>query len=237
MKKFMSALLFLCLMPALAFADTETPASAPTFQAGKDYLVLPNNPSSEILKTNDKITVVEFFNYGCPACFRLDPYLEKWLEHKPQNVIFKRIPVVFDPGWDVYGKTYLVVNQLDLSQKITPVIFKAIHDDGIDLSNKNAMADFLNGKELKKENFLSAYNSPEIDIQMAKNKKITNDFMVFQIPGIVIDGKYKVDPSLSGGNFPRLIETVDYLIKLESHAKTTAMKTVAPQKDALGQTG
>ena len=227
MKKFIGLFLLIFLLPILAFADAEPPAPAPaTFEEGKDYLAIPSNPSTDSVKTKDKITVIEFFNYGCPACSKLDPALEKWAANKPHHVVFKRIPVVFDPGWDVYAKTYLVVHQMNLDEKVTPAIFKAIHDDGIDLSNKDAMADFLNGKELKKEDFLNLYNSPEIDIDMAKNKKITSDFLVFQIPGIVIDGKYKVDPSLSGGDSARLIETVDYLIKLES--KTT--KPAAPQK-------
>lgn len=234
MKKFIGLFTYLFLLPILAFAEVKTPAAAPpTFEEGKDYLTIPSNASTNSIKTKGKITVIEFFNYGCPACSKLDPALEKWLEHKPHNVVFERIPVVFDPDWDVYTKTYLVVHQLDLSQKITPVIFKAIHDDGIDLSNKDAMADFLNGKELKKEKFLNLYNSPGIDIEMAKNKKITNDFLIFQIPGIVIDSKYKVDPSLSGSDPARLIETVDYLIKLESKP----MKTAATRKDGQKPTG
>ena len=28
----------------------------------------------------DKIEVVEIFWYGCPHCYSLEPYLEKWLE-------------------------------------------------------------------------------------------------------------------------------------------------------------
>jgi thiol:disulfide interchange protein DsbA len=217
MKKFIFFILLLLPIYVYALADTATAPA--TFKEGQDYLVLPDNASTETTKSKNNITIIEFFNYGCPACFKLDPYLEQWLAHKPKNIIFERIPVVFEPGWTIYAKTYLALIQLKLEHKITPIIFNAIHTDNLDLSNIDAMSDFLNSKELTKENFLNTYNSPNIDIALAKNKKITNDFLVFQIPGIVIDGKYKVDPSLSGGDYPRLIQTINYLINLEKHSK------------------
>jgi thiol:disulfide interchange protein DsbA len=215
MKKFI--FIILLLIPVWAFADTPP---SPSFQAGKDYLILPHNNSTETAKSKGTIKIIEFFNYGCPACFNLEPYLEKWLAHKPKNIIFERIPVIFESDWSIYAKTYLTLVQLKREDKITPVIFKAIHTDNMDLSSVDAMADFLNSAEISKTQFLNIYHSPDIDLAIARNKKITNDFLIFQIPGIVIDGKYKVDPSLSGGNYPRLLETVDYLINLEKQAKT-----------------
>ena len=44
------------------------------FLAGSDYEVI-----SPVVKTTqpDKVVVTEIFWYGCPHCFRFEPYVEK----------------------------------------------------------------------------------------------------------------------------------------------------------------
>jgi thiol:disulfide interchange protein DsbA len=231
------AFLILFLFPLLAFGQAQ-PVPQPSFQAGADYLVLPPNSSTGSLLNKNKVTVVEFFSYGCPACFKLEPQLEQWLLHKPQDVVFERIPVVFESSWEVYARTYYITKELKLENKFSPTIFNAIHNDNLTLNSKDAMASFLNSSEVAKKTYLNLYNSPAIDMQLSKDKKIINDYMIFQIPGIVVDGKYKLDPSLSGGNYPRLIDTLNYLINLEKHSNSKATpQVVAGQKDALEHTG
>src|SRR5436189_4253520 len=46
-----------------------------------------------------KIEVVEFFWYGCPHCYNLEPYIESWLKKAPPDVQFRRIPAVFNQRW------------------------------------------------------------------------------------------------------------------------------------------
>ena len=43
-----------------------------------------------------KIEVIEFFSYGCPHCFALEPTLETWAKQLPPDVVFKRVPVGFN---------------------------------------------------------------------------------------------------------------------------------------------
>ncbi|MBW8055988.1 MAG: thiol:disulfide interchange protein, partial [Nitrospira sp.] len=41
------------------------------FELGKHYVQL---PSASVVGTNDRIEVREFFWYGCPHCYSLEPY-------------------------------------------------------------------------------------------------------------------------------------------------------------------
>jgi thiol:disulfide interchange protein DsbA len=107
-----------------------------------------------------------------------------------------------------------------IHQEISPTIFDGLQKDHLDLGTPDRMADFFASHfKIKKDIFMNTYDSPTIDAQLANNQKIMNDFMVFQVPGIVIDGKYKVDPSLAGNDPKRLIETLNYLIQKEKTEK------------------
>ncbi|HEV2614223.1 MAG TPA: thiol:disulfide interchange protein DsbA/DsbL [Gammaproteobacteria bacterium] len=211
--------LVLLFIPLFAFAATATKENN-SFQAGRDYLVLPANASTKNFDPKGKVSVIEFFSFGCPACFHLNPTLEKWIKDKPAQVEFQRIPVVFESDWHLYARAYYTAKVLGIHNEIAPVMFNALQTEHVDLGTPERMADFFQSHfKTKKADFLNIYESPVVDAQLAKNQVVMNDFMVFQIPGIVIDGKYKVDPSLSGNNPQRLIDTINYLIAKEKHEK------------------
>src|SRR5688572_6681260 len=94
LKKFVSLLLF--FVSITAFAEE--------FVAGKDYIVLP--ASSTEAPTSNLIPVKEFFSYGCPWCFKLEPNLENWVAAHKEKIEFTRIPVVFKKDWELYAKAY-----------------------------------------------------------------------------------------------------------------------------------
>jgi thiol:disulfide interchange protein DsbA len=193
-----------------------------SFEQGRDYLVLKSNASTPSLYEAEKnqIKVVEFFSYGCPACFKLEPHLEKWLAHKPHHVYFERIPVMFQSDWIIYAKYYFAFESLNLHQSaLHQATFNAIQVQNLDLTQLNVMESFLSGQGINQKSFLGALQSPQIDLDLANAKKIATDSMIFQVPAIIIDGKYKVDPSLSGANYPKLFQTVNYLIHLSHHEK------------------
>ncbi len=194
-------------------------STASDIEKDKDYLVLPDNPSTIKLQNTDahKITVIEFFSYGCPACYKLEPHLEKWLRHKPHHVVFERIPVTFQPDWVLYAKAYIALQQLNAHSKINETIFDAIQNQNLKLTDVEVFGDFLQSEHINKTDFINAVHSPSVDVTLSENKKITTDYMVFQVPAIVINGKYKVDPSLSGGDYHRMFETVNALIHQTQH--------------------
>ena len=64
-----------------AFSGT---AMAANFVAGKDYTVVANPGTVQV---PGKIEVREFFWYGCPHCFKLEPHMQTWLRNIPKDVI------------------------------------------------------------------------------------------------------------------------------------------------------
>lgn len=198
---------FLIILPSLSLAKNN-------FEKNKDYSVLPASVSSP-LNASHKISVVEFFSYGCPACNRLEPELEKWLKSKPKNVEFNRIPVIFEPGWDTYAKTYYILTSLHKNAVLDSKIFAAIHQKGLDLSSSSAMKNFLVQQGMDSKFLDSAFDqSPSINLSVKNGDNMMKTYQVIEIPTFIINDTYKTSASMTQGDDKRLIAVVNYLIKI-----------------------
>ncbi len=201
----------IAMLPMVVWAATNNAASS-TFVEGKDYKIIQSATAPASPLPKDKIQVIEFFNYGCPACNHFEPTLEQWLATKPKDVAFERVPVVFHPQWDILARAYYVAKDLGVESKITPAIFKAIHQQGQDLSTADALAKFFAQYGVKEQDFNSALHfSPGIDAQMMRGDNLMGVYQAFEVPTLVINGKYSANLGLAGSP-QRFVQIVNYLI-------------------------
>ncbi|WED42724.1 thiol:disulfide interchange protein DsbA/DsbL [Legionella cardiaca] len=199
-------LLIVLFLPILAFADD--------FVAGKDYeLMTGGAPAS----STDKITVTEFFSYGCPWCYRIEPALMSWLQQQNGKVQFSRVPVIFHKDWKFYAKAYYTAHLLGLDEKINPALFKAIQTDKRSLTNNDAMVEFFTAEGVDNATAKSAFeNSTTIDLQIAEGAALMSRFRVNGIPAIVVNNQYKTD--LQMAQTPeRFFKILDFLVNKSSN--------------------
>ncbi len=205
MKRFLSALLPLLLLPALAVAE-------PTFQEGKDYKrIIPEQPTS----SDGKIEVVELFWYGCPHCHRFQPFVEKWLETKPDNVVFIRMPAVLRESWTLLGRAYYTAEALGKLDEIHHPLFNAIHNEKRRFTTEQSLSDFFAEHGVSPEDFRKAYHSFAVDNKVRRARLMTRRYQTQGTPSVVINGKYRTDPGMTNG-FAGMIGVIDYLARLES---------------------
>lgn len=192
---------------------------AETFVAGKDYEVIQQNASIPTLPAKT-ITVTEFFSYGCPWCFALEPLIQGWEKNKPRYVTFNRIPVVFEAGWEYYAKAYYIGQALGLEKKLTPQLFDAIQKQHLNLNHGDTMKSFLikvNVPENVAQEVSEA--SPTLDAEIAQGVALMHAYQVYVVPAVVVDGKYRTDVQLSGADNKRFIQIVQYLVSLRKTEK------------------
>lgn len=164
-----------------------------------------------------KVEVLEFFWYGCPHCYQFDPILERWLEAKPANVEFVRVPAVFRPEWKVHARSYYALQAMGLIEKYHSVIFDAMHKDKANLYTESAMIDFLVSKGVNKAEFKAAYGAFSIDGQVRKAIKKVKGYAIKGVPAMGVNGKYLVSGT-SAGSYEKMLRIVDYLVKKEATA-------------------
>jgi len=97
--------------------------------------------------------VREFFWYGCPHCYKLEPYLETWLKTKPEDVDFVRIPGVMNRSWELHGKAFYVAKSLGVLEESHSNLFNAIHRDKRKLTNQKQLAGFYKDYGVDKKTF------------------------------------------------------------------------------------
>ena len=210
-------LVVLLLLPVMVFADT--------FVAGKDYEVI--TATNEPVAT-DKIVVTEFFSYGCPWCYRIEPTLTEWVKQHDKTIEFKRIPVVFNKEWIYYAKAYYAADLLGVGSKFNPLLFKAIQTDKRQLNSNQAMIDFFIAEGVDKDTAESAFtNSTTVDMNVTEGNVIMGQMRINAVPAIVINNRYKTDLQMAQGE-ERLFKILDYLLT-KSTSKAPLEKSAATQ--------
>ena len=101
------------------------------------------SPPQAVEAKPGKVEVVEFFWYGCPHCYNLEPYIESWLKKLPPDVEFRRIPAVFNQRWAHDAAIFYTLEAMGLLDKLHRPLFDAIHKDHLRTDSQAAMAEWL----------------------------------------------------------------------------------------------
>jgi len=174
--------------------------------------------------TGKKVEVREFFWYGCPHCYVLEPKLNHWLKTLPANAEFVRTPGLAAPAWKLDGQAYYTFKALGVEEKTHSAFFKAAQESRGTMVNEKAVADFAASHGIDRKKFLDAFNSFGVNLDLEKAKQLNEDLNINSVPTFVVDGKYLTSPAMAGGeeNFFKLL---DYLIgKAAKERKTNAVR-------------
>jgi len=208
---------FAALMTLLAAGSSV----AQQLVAGRDYtLINPPQPTA----SGKKIEVLEFFWYGCPHCFHLEPSLKAWLKRKPADVDFHYVPGTFGaPAWEPLTRTYYALDAMGLAGKYHDALFTAIHEEkdpnkqrGL-VTDPRAIADWLASKGVDKQKFLDTANSFAVNNRVKRSEDMTRNYDVSGTPALAVNGKYLTAPSMTltpdnNVDYDRFFQVLDQLI-------------------------
>jgi protein dithiol oxidoreductase (disulfide-forming) len=172
-----------------------------------------------------KIEVIEFFSYACPHCADFEPALDAWLKHKPKDVEFKAIPMVFKESWKSTAKLYYTLEAMGLVDKYQARVYDAIHKQGKDLGNDQGVKQWAKDAGIDSAKFDQVYDSFGIDAKLQRSMAVARGYGVQFTPSMAIDGKYYTGPSMvsAGGSGPpdydRFFKVVNELIDMERKAR------------------
>ncbi len=158
-----------------------------------------------------KVEVVEFFWYGCPHCFHMEPELKKWLEKKPEQVVFKRIPTPLNPSWTVHAQFYYAAEAIGVIDELHEPLFEAMHVKKRKLFDKQSLIDFAVDQGVDRQKLVDAWNSFGVYVKVQQARKLGQRYALDGVPAIGIDGRYKTSGSLAG-TYSKMFEIVDQLV-------------------------
>ena len=186
-------------------------AAQTTFAEGSDYqLVVPAVKTSQ----PDKVVVTEIFWYGCPHCFRFEPYVERWSAGLPEGVVFEQVPSSLNPRWTEHARAYYAFKMMDVLDQTHKALFDAIHLKRQRLMSLDAIAEFAAEEGLDEKLFRENAFSFPVETQIRKNIQKEKRYGHQGVPAVIVNGKYLISASLAGSN-ERMIEIINFLVAKE----------------------
>lgn len=209
----------LSVLALSSFAESKSQpqdqAKPAPIQEGKDYNVLPKEMAKgPAANANPKKTqVLEFFSYGCPACYSVEAPFDAWTKQQNPSVVVKKVPVTFFPGWDDLARAYYMETVLGIKDKINGPLFKAIHEDRISLTNEDELKNFFEKHGVSAETFDKNFHSFPVARLMLEGNELQKHYQITAVPAVVVASRYKTDLSMTKGDVERFIETINFLVK------------------------
>ena len=160
-----------------------------------------------------RITVEEFFWYGCPHCYHLDSFVDAWRPTKPGDVDFTRIPNSLgrDEGI-IHSKTFYTAEALGLFDKIHKPFFMAIHEQHQQLFTQASIQSFFTGTTgVLPDAFNNTFNGFAVGMKVNRAEALAKSYGVASVPIIVVGGKYYTNVAMSGGP-DQTFKVVNFLI-------------------------
>ena len=181
------------------------------FVAGNDYQLI--NPPVETGQP-DKVVVTEMFWYGCPHCFRFEPYVEKWSANLPEGVVFEQVPSALNPRWTEHARAYYSFQLMGVLDQVHREFFDALHVKRQRLLSLDTIAEFVEEQGLDAEAFRKHYFSFPVETQIRRNVQKEKRYGHRGVPAVIVNGKYLVSASAAGSN-ERMIQIMNHLVRQE----------------------
>jgi protein dithiol oxidoreductase (disulfide-forming) len=190
------------LTPFYSFAQARQP------MPGVDYTELAVPQPVEL---PGKIEALEFFWYGCPHCYSLEPLLEKWIARLPAEVNFRRVPAVLNQGWATEAAVFYAFEALGVLERLHRPFFDAIHRERLNTRDPGVMAGWLSQHDVDPKRYEDAYKSFGVQSKVRRAAQVSLAYRIDGTPALAVNGRYTVSAE-QGRTQSGMLGIVDYLI-------------------------
>ncbi len=196
----------------LAFTASAAWAQSP---ASPYTLLDPPQPS----EGSGKVEVIEFFWYGCPHCYSIEPAVAAWLKTAPKDVVFKRVPAYPSDAWGSMATMYYTLEAMGVLEQYHSKVFDAMHKQNVNLSNKGKRDEWLKANGIDPAKYAEVEKSFTVNTKVARARQMTQGYKVDSVPRFIVNGKYVVSGESAGGN-ERIFPAVDAAIAIARKEKS-----------------
>lgn len=159
-----------------------------------------------------KIEVRELFWYYCPHCADLEPFVNRWLKNKGDNVEFVLQPAIFSDRWVKGAVFYYVLEELNLLGTLHNKLFDAIHKDNIKFARKDSFIDWLTLNGVDRKVATKVFSSFHVRTKVNRAILASKATGVSGVPAFIINGRYSTSVREAGSQ-QAVFEVIDYLVK------------------------
>ncbi len=198
MKLFLGLLAWL----SLCAANAQTPVE------GRQYRELrPALPAASA-----RVEVIEFFYYGCPVCYEVEPRLARWLATEGKSVALRRVPAPFSESSESFARTFYALDAMNEGGRLHWPLYDNHHFDGRKLDEYANIVRWVAANGVDRARFEALWKSDAVSARVAEAKKTVAAYQVSGVPSLVVDGKYLTSAKMAGGT-REMVRVLDYLVQ------------------------
>jgi protein dithiol oxidoreductase (disulfide-forming) len=161
--------------------------------------------------TTGKVQVVEFFWYGCPHCYALEPFVEQWTAKLPTDVNFHRVPVGFAPQHEFHQKVFYTLEAMGKLGELHRKFFDAIHKDHKRMATEAEVVAFASANGLDGAKFADTMKSFTVIGKVRQAKQLADAYHVDGVPMVGVQGRFTTSATMAGAA-ERTFMVVDFLV-------------------------
>ena len=170
--------------------------------------------STEKQQESKDIIIYEFFWYGCPHCYNLEPTMDRIETDLEKDTKVVKLPVALRDSWIPHAKLYYALKQMDKIDLVHNLIFEEIHLEDNRLNTEQQMIDFLGKHGIDTDKFIEKYNSFGTQARIKKASNLAKKYQINSVPTIIINGKFLTSGSYVS-SYDELYSVVNLLVERE----------------------
>ena len=170
--------------------------------------------STEKQQESKSIIIYEFFWYGCPHCYNLEPTMERIEADLDKDTKIVKLPVALRDSWIPHAKLYYALQQMGKIDEVHNLIFEEIHLEDNRLNTEQQMVDFLGKHGIDTNKFMEKYNSFGTEARVKKASNLAKKYQIDSVPTIIVNGKYLTSGSYVS-SYDELYSVINLLIERE----------------------
>jgi thiol:disulfide interchange protein DsbA len=185
------------LLAGSAYATPSNPAN------GVDYRTL--KQAQTVQAAEQKVEVIEFFMYHCPACYMVEGALADWVKKNSDKVSFRRVHL--NGGSEAESHLFVTLEALQLQDSMHDKVLKSWHVEHQRLRTDADNLAWAEKNGIDKDKFLAAYNSFGVTARLRNLSRMGESYEVDSTPTLIVDGKYLTTPNMVNVANPALSRT------------------------------
>jgi protein dithiol oxidoreductase (disulfide-forming) len=170
------------------------------------------------VETGGKIEVIEFFWYGCPHCYSIEPLIESWQKRLPPDTQLRRVPAVFNDRWGYDAAIFYAFDALGVLDRVHRPFFDAIHRDHLRTDNPEALAEWLKKNGIDPKKFTETFKSFGVQSKVRRATQQTIAYKIDGTPAMAVQGRYTVSAE-QGRSQQGMLQAVDGLVDMARKQK------------------
>lgn len=159
---------------------------------------------------NGKISIVEFFWYGCPHCNAFEPTIEAWAKRVPADVDFHQAHVAFTAMHETHSRIYYTLETMNLLEQLHHKVFAAIHVQHRRLDKEPDIQAFVTENGADGAKFMQVFKSFAVQTKVRQAKQLSEAYKIDGVPTIGVQGRFWTSVALAQGP-DRALAVTDYL--------------------------